>query len=325
MSGPELDPDRRIPVAPGMAAPVGAETATLEPPAAVPAGGEVQAGRSVLRLMLEVFTQNRLAVLGLAIVVLMVVFCFVGPLVYHTDQVHTNLAQANLPPSAAHPLGTDEVGYDQLGRLMYGGQTSLEVGVAAAVLATGFGVIWGAVAGYVGGFVDTVMMRVVDALLAIPSLFLLLFLASIFVPNVTMLILVIAFIAWLGPARLVRGEALSLRVREYVQAVRVMGGGGTRAVLRHIAPNAIGTIVVNATFQVADAILTVAALSYLGLGVPPPAANWGGMLSQGITYTYDGYWWLIYPPGVAIILIVVAFNFIGDAMRDAFEVRLRQR
>ena len=122
-----------------------------------------------------------------------------------------------------------------------------------------------------------------------------------------------------------RGESLSLRVREYVQAVKVMGGGGTRAVLRHIAPNAVGTIMVNATFQVADAILTVAALGYLGLSIPPPATDWGGMLSTGLQYAAVGYWWLIYPPGLAIVLVVVAFNFISDAMRDAFEVRLQRR
>jgi peptide/nickel transport system permease protein len=142
---------------------------------------------------------------------------------------------------------------------------------------------------------------------------------------IPLLILVIALISWLGPARLVRGQALTLRTRDYVRSVRLMGGGSMRAVLRHIAPNTIGTVVVNATFQVADAILTVAALSFLGLGIPPPAANWGDMLSNGINYVYDGYWWLIYPPGLAIVLVVVAFNLIGDALRDSFEVRLQKR
>jgi peptide/nickel transport system permease protein len=123
----------------------------------------------------------------------------------------------------------------------------------------------------------------------------------------------------------VRGEALSLRVREYVQAVRVMGGGGTRIVLRHIAPNAVGTIIVNATFQVADAILFIAAISFLGLGLTPPAIDLGGMLSSGVAYVNDGYWWLIYPAGALIVLIVIAVNFVGDALRDAFEVRLQRR
>jgi peptide/nickel transport system permease protein len=271
------------------------------------------------------FLENRLAVAGLALIVFFVVFCFLGPLVYHTDQITTNLAGADQPPGAGHPLGTDDIGYDELGRLMAGGASSLEIGVAAALIATGFGTLWGAVAGYVGGFADAVMMRVVDTMLAIPTLFLMLILSAIFTPSVDLLIVVVAFGAWLGPARLVRGETLSLRTREYVQAVRMMGGGNRRAVLRHIAPNAIGTIVVNATFQVADAILLVASLSYLGLGIAPPHADWGNMLSNGTESVQNGYWWLILPPGIAIIGVVVAFNFLGDALRDALEVRLRRR
>ena len=262
---------------------------------------------------------------GLGVVVFMFLFCFVGPLLYHTDQINTDITQFTLPPSPAHPLGTDNVGYDVLGRLMVGGQTSLEIGVIAALLATTFGVLWGAIAGFVGGWLDQVMMRIVDSMLAIPTLFLLLVLAAMFVPSLPMLIFIVALVAWLVPARLIRGETLSLRTREYVDAVRVMGGGDVRIVLRHIIPNTIGTIMVNATFQVADAILTIAALSFLGLGVPPPATNWGGMLSNGVSYTFAGYWWLIYPAGLAIVITVVAFNLIGDAMRDAFEVRLQRR
>ena len=155
--------------------------------------------------------------------------------------------------------------------------------------------------------------------------FLLLFLAAVTTPSVGTLIGVVGLIAWLVPARLVRGETLSLRTREYVQAVKVMGGSSPRIILRHIVPNTVGTVIVNATFQVADAILVVAALSFLGLGIPPPAANWGGMLSNGLNYSYAGYWWLVYPPGIAIVITVVCFNFIGDALRDAFEVRLRRR
>jgi peptide/nickel transport system permease protein len=278
-----------------------------------------------LRLAADVFLENKLALASAIMIVLIILFCFVGPHVYHTDQIHTNIAQANQPPSSEHPLGTDDVGYDVLGRLMVGGQTSLEVALGAALVAVVFGVLWGAISGYLGGVFDGIMMRIVDAILAIPALFLLLFLASVTVPTVGTLILVVGLIAWLVPARLVRAETLSLRTREYVEAVKVMGGGSTRIVLRHIVPNTIGTVAVNATFQVADAILLVAALSFLGLGIPPPAANWGGMLSNGLNYTYSGYWWLVYPPGVAIVLTVVCFNFIGDALRDAFEVRLRRR
>lgn len=199
------------------------------------------------------------------------------------------------------------------------------VGLVVALLATSFGVIWGAIAGFTGGLVDTVLMRAVDALLAIPTLFLLLFLASIFTPSEPLLIIVIASVAWLVPSRLVRAESLSLRTRQFVESAQGQGAGPIRIIARHIIPNVFGTVAVNATFQVADAILAVTSLSFLGLGIPPPAANWGSMLSNGVNYVYSGYWWQIWPAGVCIVLVVVAFNFIGDGLRDAFEVRLQQR
>jgi peptide/nickel transport system permease protein len=237
--------------------------------------------------------------------------------------VASNLAEANLPPGPGHPLGTDDNGFDILGRLMSGGQSSLEIGAAVAVLATSIGVIWGAIAGFSGGIIDGVMMRIVDVILAVPALFLLLILATSTAPSTLELIIVLSFLAWQVPSRLVRGESLSLRTREFVQAVRVMGGGRTRSVTRHIIPNTMSTIVVNATFQVADAILALAILSYLGFGLPPPAATWGGMLSDGTSYIFAGHWWQIYPVGVLIVLVVVAFNFVGDALRDLLDVRLR--
>lgn len=277
------------------------------------------------RLIGRTFLENRLAIVGVAIVVGVTAFCFLGPLIYHTNQVATDISQNNLPPGKGHPLGTDSVGYDILGRLMVGGQSSIEVGFAVALLATVLGVSWGAVAGYTGGVVDAVMMRVVDAALAIPGIFLFLYLFSIFKPSTLFIILVLSAFAWLVPARLARGETLTIRSREYVEAVRSMGGSSRRIIVRHIVPNAAGTIVVNATFQVADAILALALLSYLGFGLPPPAASWGDMLSQAITSLYDGYWWQVYPVLVLIVLVVVAFNFIGDALRDSLEVRLRQR
>jgi ABC-type dipeptide/oligopeptide/nickel transport system permease subunit len=281
--------------------------------------------RGMWRQGLEVFCENRLALVGVGLFVLLAAFSFLGPLFYQTDQVHTDLTKVYLAPGDGHPLGTDGVGYDQIGRLMLGGQTSIVVGLAAGLLATVVGTVWGAIAGFAGGWGDAIMRRGVEAMMSIPALFLFMLMASIVTPTVPMLIVIIGAFAWLGPARLVRGEALSLRTREYVMAMRGMGGTGGRAVRRHIIPNAIGTVIVNATFQVADAILYVAYLSFLGLGVPPPAANWGGMLSDGLSDTFSGNWWLLYPPGIAIILIVLAFNFIGDGLRDVFEVRLRRR
>jgi peptide/nickel transport system permease protein len=291
----------------------------------VPEGGEGYSSGAAWKMVLRVFIENKLAIVGLGMIVLMTLFCFVGPLIYKTQQVFNNPAIANKPPGPGHLLGTNPVGYDVLGRLMLGGQTSLEIGFAAAIIAVLIGVIWGAAAGLAGGIVDAVMMRIVDAFLAIPFLFLLIVLGAIFTTSILELIIVIGLVAWLVPARLVRGETLSLRVREYVQAVKVMGGGTRRILFRHIIPNTVGTIVVNATFQVADAILYVATLSYLGLGVPPPATNWGHQLANGLSYVYAGYWWLIYPAGIAIIITVVAFNFVGDALRDALEVRLQSR
>lgn len=287
----------------------------------VPAGEPAPAGgaaRSRRRVRI-----NALGLIGLTIIVAACLFCFVGPLVYHTNQVASNLAASNLKPGSGHPLGTDDNGFDILGRLMVGGQSSLEIGAAVAVLATSFGVIWGAIAGFTGGFIDSAMMRIVDVILAVPALFLLLILATSVAPSTLELIVVLSFLAWQVPSRLVRGESLSLRTREFVQAVKVMGGGSARSVIRHIIPNTVSTIVVNATFQVADAILILAILSYLGFGLPPPAATWGGMLSDGSSYIFAGYWWQIYPVGILIVVVVVAFNFVGDALRDLLDVRLR--
>ncbi|MDQ2874143.1 MAG: ABC transporter permease [Actinomycetota bacterium] len=289
-----------------------AAAATADSP---PDGGTVRSRR---RRRISV-----LGIIGLSIIVAACLFCFFGPLLYHTNQQGSSLASSNLPPGTGHPLGTDNNGFDILGRLMIGGRSSLEIGAAVAVIATTVGVLWGAIAGFTGGVVDGIMMRVVDVILAVPALFLLLILATSVAPSPLELIVVLSFLAWQVPSRLVRGESLTLRTREFVQAVQVMGGGSARAVLRHIIPNTLSTIVVNATFQVADAILILAVLSYLGFGLAPPAATWGGMLSDGSSYIFAGYWWQIYPVGVLIVIVVVAFNFLGDALRDLLDVRLR--
>jgi len=265
------------------------------------------------------------ATAGALLIALLAVFCFAGPLVYHANLTRVNLLLGNRPPGTGHPLGTDANGIDVLGSLMAGGQLSLEVGTAAGLLGALIGSAWGAVAGYVGGPLDALMMRLVDAAIAIPTLVLLLLLSAIYTPSPAVLVIVIAATSWLSTAHLVRGAALTLRSREYVQAVRAMGGGRLRAIARHIAPNALGVIVVNVTLQVADAILVLATLSYLGLGVRPPAADWGDMIAGGIRYIYDGYWWEIYPAGIAIIVAVVACNLLGDGLRDAFEWPSRGR
>jgi len=286
-----------------------------------PTVASISPGRRTLRRYLS----NRLAIVGTVIILALLVFCFIGPLIHPTNQTQPDIyADLNAPPGFdGHLLGTDDLGYDVLGRLMVGGQTSITIGLAAGVLATLLGTVWGAVAGYVGGWVDVVMMRIVDAGIAIPAIFLLLILSAITRPSIQLMILVLGLVSWLVPARLIRAESLSIKTREYVLAVRAVGGSHARAVVRHIVPNTIGTMIVNATFQVADAILLVAYMSFLGMGLQPPETDWGAMLTKGITYTYSGAWWLIFPAGLCIVLTVCSFNFIGDGLRNVFDVRGR--
>lgn len=279
--------------------------------------GDVSFGRALLR--------QRLGVAGLGVIALLVAFCFLGPLLHPTDQVHANIAVTNIGPTGAHPLGTDANGYDVLGRLMAGGRATLEIAFAVALIATVLGAVWGALAGLTGGALDALMMRVVDTLLALPAIFILIYLATVVQPTVPLLIGVIALLSWLGPARLIRGETLALRTREFVEAARTMGTGRTRLIASHLVPNTAGTLVVNCAFQVADAILVLATLSFLGFGLTPPAATWGGMLYQGTSYLLDGYWWEVYPAGVMIMVTVVAFNLVGDALRETVDSRLTQR
>jgi peptide/nickel transport system permease protein len=291
----------------------------------LPSGGEIVATGSPWRLIGRTFAQNRLAIVGVVLVVVITLFSFIGPLIYKTDQLDPNLLTVNLSPGTGHPLGTDNSGFDILGRLMQGGQSSIEVGFAVGIVSTVFGLIYGAISGFFGKAVDGVMMRFVDIGLAIPVVFLFIFMAQVFKPDLTLLIVLLALVSWQIPARLVRGETLSLRTREFVQAVQVMGGRSGRIIWRHIIPNTIGTIVVTVTFQIANAILTLAVLQYLGFGLPPTTPTWGSMLSDGSTYLQDGYWWEVYPALIIIVITVVAFNFIGDALQDAFDVRLQEK
>jgi peptide/nickel transport system permease protein len=289
-----------------------------DPPVATPARREKW-------LAAKSFVHNPVGLVGTSILLFMVLFSFAGPVLYHTNQVTTNLGEVALRPSSAHPLGTDESGYDVLGRLMVAGRSTLEVGFAAAIIASTLGTAWGAISGFLGGWADSVMMRIVDVILAIPALLLILVAAAIFVPTVPVIIAIIAVVSWLITARLVRGECLSLREREYMAAAIVGGATSWRVLLRHVVPNLMDIIVVQTTIEMANAILLLAALSFLGLGPPLPSTNWGDMLSSGLTFIYDGYWWLIYPAGIAIVLTVVGLNLVGDAVRDSVDVRLRSR
>jgi peptide/nickel transport system permease protein len=290
-----------------------------------PEGGEVGAVQSGWRLAFREFSRNKLAVLGIGILLFFVVFCVIGPLFYHGNTVNSDLVHTDLAPQAGFPLGTDDQGFDELALLMKGGQAALEVGFCAAAIGIIIGMLWGAIAGLAGGVVDSAMMRVVDIFLSIPFLFIVLIVAVRYGASVLGLSVIIGAFTWLVPARLVRGEVLTLRTRDFVSAARTAGSKRWRLISRHLIPNALGVIIVNVTFNVADAILAVAALGFLGFGLHYPNQDWGDMLSNGIQYMQDGYWWLVYPVGASIVLVVMACNLIGDALRDSLDVRLRRR
>jgi peptide/nickel transport system permease protein len=280
------------------------------------------------RQRLRIFMHNKLAIASVIYLILILLFCYVGPIVYHTNQ--TNQASAlsavwNAPPSAQHWLGTDSSGFDELGRIMYGGEYSLTLGMLAGLITIIVGTVYGMVSGFVGGVVDTVMMRILDAFLSIPYLFLLISLFTIFSRSTTFLIIVIGVTNWWANARIIRGDALLIKKLEYTQASTAMGANKWHIIRRHVFPNSISNIVTVATFSVADAILFLSALGFLGLGILTPQTDWGTMLQNGTSQISNGYWWEIYPLALLFILVVVAINYIGDALRDTFEVRLLER
>jgi peptide/nickel transport system permease protein len=248
--------------------------------------------------------------------VIAVLACIFGASVLHLSATVTDVARAYAAPTSMHWLGTDGLGRDELARLLVGGRITLSVGAVAAVVAMVIGTVYGAIAGYYGGWLDTVLMRVVDVFLAVPTIFLLIVLAAMFHGNLLTLMLVIGVTSWLGPARLVRGEVLTLKERLYVEAARSVGASDARIIFRHVVPNAFGTIVTTTTFMIASAMLAETALSYLGIGVRAPMPSWGNLLSSSQSDIFAGAYWLILPAGFAILITVCAFNFIGDWLRD---------
>ncbi|WP_067621488.1 ABC transporter permease [Alicyclobacillus acidiphilus] len=276
------------------------------------------------RLALRRYAQSSLGRVGACLLVVLVLFCFLGPVLDPASPNQINLIAILHPPTWAFPFGTDELGRDLLIRTMIGGQASLEVGFAAAIASMAVGIFYGLVSGYFGGWLDHLMMRIVDVLRAVPTLFLLVFFDSAFRPNVGLLIFLIAITSWHGVSRLVRADVLAVRQMLYVDAAKISGASHFRILVRHILPNIMGTVLVSSTFMVGDAVLLIASLSFLGLGLPPPAPNWGSMLSDSMSYFSQNCWWLIYAPGAAILTTVLAINFIGDALRTAFDMRLEQ-
>ncbi|HVS45847.1 MAG TPA: ABC transporter permease [Verrucomicrobiae bacterium] len=254
---------------------------------------------------------------GVVWIALAVLGCALIPLAFGLRSDLPDVANAYAGPTWAHWLGTDRLGRDELARLLVGGRVTLAVGAIAATVAMLIGTIYGALAGYYGGVMDTILMRLVDVFLSIPTLFLLLFLAALFHGNLITLMIVIGATSWLGPARLVRGEVLTLKERLYVEAARAVGADDARIIFGHVVPNAFGTIVTTTTFMVATAMLAETALSYLGIGVQPPTPSWGNLLTTAQSDLFAGAWWLILPPGLAILVTVCAFNFVGDWLRDS--------
>lgn len=285
--------------------------------------------RSQLRIIADRFFRNRVAVIGFAMLALIIVLALFAPVITHKtatfDPANDPTKDIFVPPSLAHPLGTDELGRDVLARLLFGAQVSLIVGVASMLVSIVIGVGLGAVAGFFGGWVDNILMRIVDAALAIPYL-LLLFVLSLTFSNGTVpsIVLLIAVLAWPVTARVVRGEFLALKEREFLLASRTLGASNLRLMLRHILPNAAGPIIVNATLLIGGNIITESVLSFFGFGLNPPQSSLGTMLDQSRSFFFEDPL-LLYIPGLSILLIVLSFNLMGDGLRDALDPYMTER
>jgi peptide/nickel transport system permease protein len=270
------------------------------------------------------FKKNRLGVGGLVIIIIVFLIAIFAPFLSPYDPGKTDVSLKLKPPSFQHYLGTDQLGRDVFSRMLYGSQISLSVGFVAVGISILIGILIGAIAGYKGGWVDSLLMRFVDIMLSFPSFFLILTVVAILRPNIYNVMIVIGITSWEGTARFVRAEFLSLRERDYVQAARALGVKDRRIIFRHILPNALAPVFVTASLGVASAILVEAGLSFLGFGVQPPAPSWGNILTEGRTYIFDA-WWLTVFPGLAILITVLSFNLFGEGLRDALDPRLRGR
>lgn len=265
--------------------------------------------------------RNRMAMAGAAIVLGMFVLATIAPLV-SGDPGIIDIDQRLQSPSWSHPLGTDDLGRDVMVRILYGARISLLVGFVAVGIATFIGILVGALAGYYGRWVDGVIMRFVDIMLCFPSFFLILAVIAFLEPSIWNIMIIIGLTSWMGVARLVRAEFLSLRERDFVVAVRALGARDGRIIFRHILPNALSPVLVSATLGVAGAILTESALSFLGIGVQPPTPSWGNMLIAG-KQTLGTAWWLSVFPGLAILITVLGYNLLGEGIRDALDPRIK--
>lgn len=268
------------------------------------------------------FRRNRFGVAGAAIVLVLYLIAVFAPMLTPYDAT----AQGDVPkmryvaPCREHPLGTDKFGRDVLARVFYGSRISLTIGFLAVAITVVLGSLVGAAAGYFGGAVDAILMRIVDALLAVPRLFLLLTCVALFSGSIWLIIVLLGATGWMATARLVRAQVLALRNLDYVKAAEVLGAGGSGVIWRHLIPNTLSVIIVSATLRIGGIILTEASLSFLGLGVPPPTPSWGQMVFEGREVLLSA-WWLSTFPGIAIVVTVIGFNLLGDALKDAFDPR----
>ena len=277
------------------------------------------------QLALRRFMKHKLAVVGLVILVIIVLAAIFAPWLTPWEPNQVDLRARSQPPSADHWLGTDRTGRDILTRTLYAGRISLMVGVVAVLISVVIGAFLGAIAGYFGGIWDSIIMRMTDVFMTFPAIVAILTLAAIVGPGVRNIILIIGLLNWPMPARLVRSRLLSVRRLEYIHAAETLGAPSSRIILRHALPNAYDVLIVYSSLGVATAILLEAGLSFLGLGVQPPAASWGNMLNVARNVSVlEGQPWLWLPPGIAIVLTVLAVNFVGDGLRDAFDPRMKQ-
>ncbi|WP_019011518.1 oligopeptide ABC transporter permease [Deinococcus aquatilis] len=292
----------------------------LSSPAPVPV--RVVRTESPWRRFLRTFVKHKLALVGLGVLVLMGLAALLAPQLtpYTFDGQDLDIIGTPQPPSRIHLMGTDELGRDAFTRVLYGARISLSVGISSALIATLLGTLIGALAGYYRGWIDTLLMRFTDVVLSIPLLPLVILVSGMIRPSVTLLICIIGALGWMGTARLVRGQFLSLREREYVEASRALGGSHGRIMFRHILPNAIGPVVVSTTLAVGSAIMLESALSFLGLGVQPPTPTWGNLLNSASQWLQGAPWLAVFP-GLMILFTVLAVNFLGDGLRDALDPR----
>lgn len=269
------------------------------------------------------FRANRFAMAGALLIVVLFLVSLLAPFIAPYGPDELDLYHVLMPPSASHWFGTDDLGRDVLTRVIYGARISLKVGFVAVGIAVAIGTFIGLVSGYYSGHLDNILMRVVDIMLCFPTFFLILAVIAFLEQSIWYIMIVIGLTGWMGVARLVRAEVLSLRERDFIMAVRALGVGDARIIFRHILPNALSPVLVSATLGVAGAILTESALSFLGIGVPPPTPSWGNILTAGKEYI-EFAWWLTLYPGLAITVTVLAYYLVGEGIRDALDPRLQR-